>query len=400
VLGWGGFWFWDPVENASLMPWLCGTALLHSNIVLKKRGALKPWVLLLAIMTFAMSLLGTFLVRSGVLISVHSFASDPTRGFFVLAYIVAIVGGALVLYALRAGSATSDATSEGMVPLSREGLIVINNMFMLTACATVLLGTLYPMLMEWLYDDKITVGPPYFIATFVPLMAIPLIFAGLTPFMPWQSARLLHALKQARPAAWACLAGGLLAFSVTEAQALLAALGMALSLWLMVCSVQWVIKRGTRGANIAVFLGHMGAALAVAGVTGAGIWKQEAERAMSVGESIDIAGYHVSFEKQSFEDMPNYHAKHARFRVMGSNGKHVATLKPEYRTYTIRKSSTSIASIHSNPFYDLYAVVGESSADGKKTAVRLYYNPLINLLWAGCVLMAAGGVAGIVRRRA
>lgn len=399
VLGWGGFWFWDPVENASLMPWLCGTALLHANIVLKKRGALKPWVLLLAIVTFAMSLLGTFLVRSGVLTSVHSFASDPARGLFVLIYMAVIIGGALILYALRAGQATADGNEGGMAPLSREGLIVINNMFLLTACATVLLGTLYPMIVEWLYNDKITVGPPYFITTFLPLVAIPLIFAGLTPLMPWQHARLKQALRQARPAAWASLAAALLVLSITQAAVTLAACGMALALWLAVCSIQWISRRGTHGANMAVFLAHFGTALAIAGITGAGVWQQEAERAMRVGDSLDIAGYHVRFEKQSFEDTPNYHAKQARFRVTDGEGRHIAVLTPEYRTYAIRKTAISTAAIHAHPLYDLYAVIGESSADGTQTAVRLYYNPLISLLWAGCILMAAGGIVAIIRRR-
>lgn len=398
VLGWGGFWFWDPVENASLMPWLCGTALLHSNIVLKKRGTLHSWVLLLAIVTFGLSLLGTFLVRSGLLISVHSFASDPSRGFYILAYMSLIIGGALLLFALRCEGIAEDNTQEAMTPLSREGLIVINNMFLLTACATVLLGTLYPMIMEWWSQDKISVGAPYFNATFLPLLALPLVFAGAAPFMPWIRGDAKMAFRKARPALIAATAAGVIVLAATRAQALVGTLGVMLSVWLAVCSVQWVRKQGIGLASMPVFLGHLGAAILIAGITGASVWKQEAERGISVGESIEIAGYRLMYEKQSFEDTPNYKAKHARFRATNSSGQFIASLTPQYRMYAIRKTATSTASIHSTLWYDLYAVIGESSADGKRTAVRVYYNPLVNLIWLGCLLMALGGITSFVKR--
>ena len=396
VLGWGGFWFWDPVENASLLPWLSGTALLHSNIILRKRGILKQWVLLLAIVTFALSLLGTFLVRSGVLISVHSFASDPTRGFFILGYIAAVVGGALTLYAFRAGSIAADEPGENLLPLSREGMIVINNLFLLTACATVLLGTLYPMLMEWLSNDKITVGPAYFNATFLPLMAIPLIFAGFTPFLPWKMAEFKIAIRQARPAFMACAAVIILVSAVVKQEAMLTAFGLSLACWLTVCSVQWIKKQGTSGYSLAVFFGHIGAAFVVAGITGASLWNASADKGISIGESINIAGYTLTYDRSSTEDTDNYHANLVRLRVSDANGKDITTLTPEYRTYNIRKSTTNIADIYSTPMADLYAVIGETS--GKRTAVRLYYHPLMFLVWLGCILIALGGITGIVRR--
>ena len=399
VLGWGGFWFWDPVENASLMPWLCGTALLHSNIVLKKRGQLHSWVLLLSIITFAMSLLGTFLVRSGLLISVHSFASDPKRGFFILAYIVIVVGSALALYAFRSATVDEAETGDGMVPLSREGLIVINNMFLLSACATVLLGTLYPMLMEWWQDDRITVGAPYFNTTFLPLVTLPLLAAGLAPFMPWIRGDARQVFKKSQPALIASAAAGFIIIAATHGQAMLGALGLMLSVWLVVCSVQWIRKQGIGLASLPVFLGHIGAAIVIAGVTGASVWKEEAERGISVGDTIDIAGYHLMYDKQSFEETPNYHAKSGRLRVVNGAGSFIANLTPEYRTYDIRKTSTSTASIHSTLLYDLYAVIGETSADGKRTAARIYYNPLVNLIWLGCLCMASGGITSLIRRK-
>jgi len=395
VLGWGGFWFWDPVENASLLPWLSGTALLHANIVLKKRGSLKQWVLLLSIITFGLSLLGTFLVRSGVLISVHSFASDPTRGYFILAFFILAIGGALALFAMRAGQLRSDET---MLPLSREGMIVINNLFLLTACATVLLGTLYPMLAEIMSGEKLTVGPPYFNATFLPLIAIPLIFAGLTPFMPWKQARFRESLRAARPALMATLAVIVFILAFVDHEKLLAAAGFGLAAWLALASLQWVIiKRSSKGA-MAVFIAHLGVAVIVAGVTGATLFKQESERWMSVGDSMDIAGYHIIYAKISAADAPNYHGQRGNFIVTDKAGNPVATLTPEHRTYDIRNSSTSIASIHSAPAYDLYAVIGEASQDGKRTSVRIYYNPVMGFIWGGFVLMFMGGVTAIMRK--
>lgn len=396
VLGWGGFWFWDPVENASLMPWLCGTALLHSNIVLKKRGHLQQWVLLLAIITFVMSMLGTFLVRSGLLTSVHSFASDPARGLFILGLIALSAGGALLLYAIRAGGIAGEE-EEDMQPVSREGLVVVNNMCLLTGCATVLLGTLYPMLMEWWQGDRITVGAPYFNSILLPILGVPLVFAGLAPFMPWAKGDWRRALKRARPALMAAVAAAAIVIYATHADAATGAAGIALCVWLAAASAQWL--RGERKAW-PVFLGHMGAALVIAGVTGAGVWKQEAERAVAVGDAIDIAGYHLVYEMQAFEDTGDYHAKIGRFRIADTHEGYIGTLAPEYRIFAIRKTATSTAAIHSTLFYDLYAVIGETSEDGRRTAARIYYNPLVNLIWLGCLTMAAGGFAAWIRRKA
>lgn len=399
VLGWGGFWFWDPVENASLLPWLCGTALMHANIVLKTRNLLKPWVILLSIITFGLSLLGTFLVRSGVLTSVHSFANDPQRGIFILAFMTITIMGALTLYALRIGVITQEDDTDAMLPVSREGLIVINNMFVLTACATVLLGTIYPIVIEWIDGSKLTVGPTYFNLTFLPLMALPLIFAGLTPFMPWYRASLKSSLKQAIPAAATALviAIGVLAFC--EREALTAAMGFALSGWIAVCSVQWL----RRGKNIrfgqAVFWGHMGVAVLLAGLTGAALWREEVELTMEIGQSTDIAGYHFTYAAHQQVIGPDYVGLRATFNITDTHDAPFTTLSPEYRIYTIRGSGSAIADIHSRLWGDLYAVIGESSDDGTQTAVRLYYRPLMNLFWMGFIAMAIGGFTAARRRK-
>jgi cytochrome c-type biogenesis protein CcmF len=390
VLGWGGFWFWDPVENASLLPWLTGTALLHANMVLKKRGSLAQWVILLSILTFGMSMLGTFLVRSGVLVSVHSFASDPQRGLFILMYIVLVIGGALALFSFRAGKI---GTSEHMLPLSREGMIVINNIFLLTSCATVLLGTLYPMLAETLGGEKISVGPPYFNATALPLLAIPLLFAGLTPFMPWKKAAFATAMKQAIPALAAAAAAFLLVLASAQQQVVYSALGIGLAVWLATASLSWLVKHKHSHGRFSVFWGHLGAALLVAGVTGAGLWNSEREMSMAVGDRLEIAGYDIKLDNITTQETSNHQSLRAEFTVDGK-----WSLTPEYRIFSIRKTGTSIASIAPTLGGDLYGVIGEPVAGSDKIPARFYYNPLTYLIWAGFVLMALGGLTAILQR--
>lgn len=393
-LGWGGWWFWDPVENASLMPWLAGIALLHANAVLKKRGLLAPWVLLLAIITFGLSLIGTFLVRSGALTSVHSFASDPTRGLFILAYIALVMGSALTLFAVRAHRF---AGQESMLPVSREGMIVINNLFVLTACATVVLGTMYPLLAEALSGSKLTVGAPYFNITFLPLMAIPLFFAGLTPFMPWKHASFKHACLRAWPAWGAVFAIVVCVSTIATREITLATTGFALAAWLAAASIKWLHQAsGIQGAW-AVFFGHIGAACLLAGITGAGLWKQETETHLALGQPITLAGYECVLRNIEKLRANNYDATRATFNIE-SAGNRVTTLLPEYRSYDIRRMPTNETAIYSTLTGDLYLAIGELSADDKTLAVRVYYVPMIGFIWAGCVLMALGGALGIRRK--
>jgi cytochrome c-type biogenesis protein CcmF len=394
-LGWGGWWFWDPVENASLMPWLAGTALLHSNIVLKKRGLLAPWVILLSIVTFSLSLLGTFLVRSGAITSVHSFASDPERGVYILAYIFLTVGGALLLYSLRGGKIAGQGQME---PLSREGMIVINNLLLLSACAAVLLGTLYPMLAELTSGDKITVGPPFFHVTFVPLMALPLVFAGLTPFMAWKKASFKSAISAMRPAMLAALAALFIVIAFTHARDISTICGFSLAVWLAAGSVKWLLGAKGRSGRYAVFLGHIGAALMVAGITASAAWKDEVQLQAAAGDLLNIAGYNVTYKGSKDITGENYTAKQAELQVVGKDGAIISSLFPEYRTYSIRGSNTSETDIYYSPVGDIYSVIGETSPEGK-TAIRLYFQPMISLIWLGFMLMALGGITSIIKIR-
>lgn len=408
-LGWGGWWFWDPVENASLLPWLAGTALLHSNIVLKKRGLLASWVVLLSIITFALSLLGTFLVRSGAITSVHSFASDPARGTFILAYIFVTVGGALLLYSVRGATISDD---KRMLPASREGLIVINNLFLLSACAAVLLGTLYPIFAEISGGEKITVGAPYFQATFIPLIALPLIFAAITPFMAWKKSSITVALRAMRPALLATIAAMFVVMAIAKTQVISAICGFGLTTWLMAGSIQWLIKSKGKQGKYSVFLGHIGAGIMVLGITASGLWKEEKQGLLAPNDFLTIAGYNVSYKGISDVVGENYSAKRAELVIQivptdlayttysppNYGIKTITTLFPEYRTYAIRGSNTSEADILSSVSGDLYSVIGETNSDGK-TAVRLYFQPLINLVWLGFIIMALAGIIGILQKR-
>lgn len=392
-LGWGGFWFWDPVENASLLPWLAGTALLHSNIVLQKTGRLAAWVILLSILTFGLSLLGTFLVRSGALTSVHSFATDPARGLFILAYIVVFVGGALLLFALRAPRLEP---AEPMHPISREGMIVFNNLFLLCACATVLLGTLYPLFAEWLAGHKLTVGAPYFNATFVPLMAVPLFLAGLALFLSWGRASLQQSLRVAQPALFASGAMALLVLAYIKTHIVFGLLGLGLGAWLFICSVQWLMTGSRSAHRLSVFLAHGGLGVLVMGVTGAGLWQQEVSGNLAAGNIAAIGEYRLMYQGEESARGDGYDVRRGTF-VMLKDNKRIATLSPEYRVYDIRKTPTHEAAIHSTWGADIYVVIGET--DGEKTGVRIYFVPMIRFVWLGCVLMALGGLVALMGRR-
>ncbi len=392
-LGWGGFWFWDPVENASLLPWLAGTALLHSIIVLEKRGQLASWVILLSILTFALSLLGTFLVRSGALTSVHSFASDPTRGLFILFYIAVAIGAALYVYATRIHAL---APAEPMAAQSREGMIVFNNLFLLSACAVVLLGTVYPLFAEWVTGDKLTVGAPYFSATFVPLMALPVLFAGLAALMPWKKASIAQSLHKLRPALLSAVVAVFVVCAWANTHIAYGALGLGLGVWLLAASVQW-LKIGwkilPRLYALSVFSAHAGAALLVLGITGTGLWQQEINAAAAAGDTFDIAGYRLIYVKESGDRGTNYDIKRAEIRIEHK----LKSIFPEFRTYDIRRTNTSEAAIYSTWLGDLYAAIGEG--DGKRTSLRLYYNPGIRFVWLGCLMMVAAGAFSLMHMR-
>ena len=414
-LGWGGFWFWDPVENASFMPWLAGTALLHSAIIVEKRGALKSWTILLAILTFVLSLLGTFLVRSGVLTSVHTFASDPQRGMFILGLLTVATVGGLGLYALRAPSLKTDAL---FAPISREGGLVLNNLLLGTACATVFIGTLFPLFLEVLGGGKVSVGPPYFTLTFVPLMVPLLVVMGIGPLLSWKRGDLPGALSRLRAAA---VIAGLAAFATMALNdgPAYAILGVTLAIWLMAGTLTELVERirlfrvplGSSlnrlrhlpRSAIAMTIAHGALGIVVLGITASSAWQTERILIMAPGESTEIAGYRITFEKMARVPGANYMADRATL-VVTRGGKPVTTLYPEKRRFSDPPQVTTEAAIHTTLLADLYVVIGDrqTAAEGKgKTGwtVRIYHNPLVPWIWIGALIMVLGGLISLTDRR-
>ena len=409
-LGWGGFWFWDPVENASFMPWLAGTALLHTAIVVEKRGALRSWTILLAILTFSLSLLGTFLVRSGVLTSVHAFATDPARGVFILAFLVLVVGGSLTLFAIRAPSLKGGGL---FAPVSREGALVLNNLLLTTACATVLLGTLYPLFLDALTGEKVSVGPPYFHATFVPLMVPVIAASGIGPLLAWKRGDLAGALARLRTALAFTLAIALATLIFAENAPVIAVLGTALGTWLVAASLSEIaerlklfrtspdeswrrakhLPRATYGMTIA----HAGVGLVILGIVVSITWETERLQVVRNGESLDVGGYEFVFRGVENVKGPNYDAVRGIFEVT-RGGEHIAVMTPESRVYNTSPQTTTEAAIRPTLASDLYAVIGDPDGSGG-WATRLYHKPLVNWIWLGAILMAVGGLISLTDRR-
>jgi cytochrome c-type biogenesis protein CcmF len=410
TLGWGGWWFWDPVENASFIPWLTGTAMLHSAIVVEKREALKSWTILLAIVTFSLSLLGTFLVRSGVLTSVHAFASDPTRGVFILALLVIAIGGSFTLYAVRAPQLDGGGV---FAPISREGGLLINNLLLTTAAATVLLGTLYPLITEVLTGARISVGPPYFNGVFFPL-AVPLVLLmGVGPLLAWKRGDLMAALSRLKISAAAILAAAALTLIIAgvSVSSLGGALGLGMAAWLATSTLlEWservkIIRSGAwnRIVNLpraahGMTLAHFGMALLIAGVTVSSVWKQERIQAMAPGESIEMAGYTLTFKGVSIVPGPNYEAAQATI-ILSDEGREVAVLNPERRNYIQPPQQTTFTAIHTTFFADIYTAIGEPQGREGAFVTRFYYQPLVPFLWYGILLMVFGGTVSLTDRR-
>jgi cytochrome c-type biogenesis protein CcmF len=413
-LGWGGWWYWDPVENASFMPWLVGTALLHSSIIVEKRDALKTWTILLAILTFSLSLIGTFLVRSGVLTSVHSFAADPERGVFILLLLVVAIGGSLALYAWRAPRLKGGGL---FAPISREGALVLNNLLLTTAAATVFIGTLYPLFLEAFGGGKVSVGPPFFNATFVPLM-IPLVLAlGLGPMMGWKRGDLMGAVARLKFAFVFTVAVAIIAAYISWGRSIFGVLGLTLAGWLAGCvlvefsariglnrlGAQFSggdvlrrmvgLPRGAWGMTIA----HLGFAITVAGASGASLWQDEVIQYLRPGETLSIVEYDFTLRSVDTVQGPNYTAERATFTVR-RDGVVVTTLAPERRRYVVTGTETTEAALYTQWYADLYAVIGQSDDKGGWT-VRLYFKPLVPWLWGGTLLMVFGGFVSLSDRR-
>jgi cytochrome c-type biogenesis protein CcmF len=410
TLGWGGWWFWDPVENASFMPWLAGTALLHSAVVMEKREALKIWTILLAILTFSLSLMGTFLVRSGILTSVHAFAVDPKRGVVILGILAVFIGGALALYAWRAGALKAGGLFQ---PISREGALVVNNVLLTTAAATVLIGTLYPLALEAVTGAKISVGAPYFDMTFVPLM-IPLLLAmPVGARLAWKRGDLSAALQRLLAAAIGALVVAAFVFAFVRRGPWLAPLALLLGGW-VICGalVEWAQRikafavpfdesvrraRGLPRSAHGMMLAHAGVGVMVLGITGATAWNTEAVQAIAPGQTLSIAGYELTFRGAAPRPGPNYQETVGSFDV-ASRGRTFTALEPSKRIFTAPRQATTQAAIYNAWGGDLYVVLGDALADGA-FVVRAYFHPLVRLIWIGALIMGLGGLFSLSDRR-
>jgi len=407
-LGWGGWWFWDPVENASFLPWLAGTALIHSLAVTEKRGLFKSWTVLLAIFAFSLSLLGTFLVRSGVLTSVHAFATDPARGLFILIFLGLVVGGSLTLYALRAPAAGSRIS---FAWLSRETLLLVNNVVFVVATVSVLFGTLFPLIMDALGEGKYSVGPPYFNMIFVPLMAVLIPFMGIGPLSRWKKDTAARWRAELLVPALAALALGIvLPLFAGGGYNVWVALAIVLAAWIVLGMLRDLYNRVSTASSIGrgfrrlapsywgMFLAHLGFAATVVGVVATTQYTEERDIRMQPGDVQVLADYTFRFEDLARVRGPNYVADEARFTVMMGE-KVVASLAPQKRRYLASGSVMTEAAIDAGLFRDLFIAMGEPVGDGGGWAIRLHYKPMIRWIWLGAIFMAVGAFATVADRR-
>ena len=395
-LGWGGWWFWDPVENASFMPWLVGTALMHSLAVTEKRGAFKAWTVLLAIFTFSLSLLGTFLVRSGVLTSVHAFASDPARGVFILIFLAVVVGGSLLIYSWRASQIKSHVHFD---LFSRETGLLLNNVFLVVTAASILLGTLYPLIVDALGIGKISVGPPYFNSVFIPLMAPLAVLIGIGPLLRWKK----DSISRIWPKVWliaviSLILGLLFPLLVMEHFNYAAALGMVLAFWVLGITLKSLFEQ-TRGRSIAsvsrsflgMTLGHIGIAVFIVGITLTSIYSTEKDLQVNPGESYELAGFTFTFDGVTEITGKNYRASNGKLTV-SKDGRDIAIMEPEKREYLVQKMPMTEAAIDAGLFRDLFVALGEPLGDKGAWSVRIYHKPFIRWIWLGALIMALGGL--------
>ena len=409
-LGWGGWWFWDPVENASFMPWLAGTALLHSALVMEKREALKVWTILLAILTFSLSLMGAFLVRSGVLTSVHAFAVDPDRGIVILGIMMFFTGGALALFAWRAGTLRQGGL---FAPLSREGGLVLNNVLLSVACATVLVGTLYPLALEGVTGEKISVGPPFFNMTFIPLMLPLLLAMPFGPLMAWKRGDLRGVAQRLAFAAGFAVLFTVIVAAMTGPGPWLAPICAALGLFVLFGAITDLLSRARFGdvsrgeflrrvvslprSAYGTALAHAGIGIMVLGIVGTSAYQSEKIVALKPGETAEVAGYQLLFKGILPTKGPNYSEQIATFEVT-RDGAAVTTLLPSKRLYNAPPQPTTEAGIYAAWTGDLYVALGDEQPSGA-VSMRLYFHPLVRLIWLGAVIMFVGGAISLSDRR-
>jgi cytochrome c-type biogenesis protein CcmF len=410
TLGWGGFWFWDPVENASFMPWLSGTALLHSAVVMEKRNSLKIWTILLAILTFSLSLIGTFLVRSGVLTSVHSFASDPTRGVFILGILVLFIGGSLALFAWRGPMLKQGGL---FAPISREGALVFNNLFLTTACLTVFVGTLYPLALEGLTGAKISVGAPFFNMTFGPLFVALMCVMPFGPLLAWKRGDLYGVAQRLMAAFGIGLVAIAVTFAIEGGQAVLAPFGVGVAFFVMAGALVDLVERTalfraplatvrTRAIGLprsvwGTAVAHFGIAVTLLGIVGAASWGTERILTLKPTQTVTLSGYEFTFDGLTQQGGPNYQAQVAKFSVR-RDGALIAVMEPAKRAFAARSMTTNEAALLTRGSGQLYLSLGDAEPNGA-IAIRLYYKPLVMLIWLGAVIMMLGGGLSLSDRR-
>tara|TARA_B100000809_G_scaffold76251_1_gene73997 strand:- start:1446 stop:3329 length:1884 start_codon:yes stop_codon:yes gene_type:complete len=389
-LGWGGWWFWDPVENASFMPWLLGTALLHSLIIVEKRKSLQAWVLLLSILAFLLSVVGTFLVRSGILTSVHTFALDPSRGIYILIFIALIGGYSLILFGLKSKRYFDN---NYFTFFSKEGSILVNNILMVVVCATVFLGTIYPLLVEAFTNSKISVGEPYYNSTVIPIMIPAILVMGIGPMLGWGKEDKSKVFKKIFPSILITAVMTILIFLIYQSYSVIGIVGIVLSFWIISNNLIMLIKKNKK-YSISMIIAHLGVGLLILGITGSSVWQEEKITRMKIDEKTKIEKYTIVFNKIEEIRRSNYIALQGNFLVFDKKRKIITKLKPENRFYPIENNFTTEASIHTNLFRDLYIVLGEgNSNDG--WVVRIYYNPLVIWIWIGALVIFWGGISSI-----
>ena len=389
-LGWGGWWFWDPVENASFMPWLLGTALLHSLIIVEKRKSLRAWVLLLSILVFLLSVTGTFLVRSGILTSVHTFALDPSRGIYILAFTALLGGYSLILFGKKSKKYFS---TNYFALFSKEGSILINNILMTIICATVFLGTIYPLLIEAFTNNKISVGEPYFNSTAVPIMLPAILVMGVGPILAWNKEEKSKIFKKIFPSIILTGIISVLFFSIYGSYSFIGIAGIILAFWIISNNIILLFKKN-KNFSSGMLIAHLGIGLLILGITGSSIWQEEKITRLQIDTSAQINKYNIIFKEINEVKGPNYVAIKGNFTVYDEKENIITKLEPENRYYPITNIFTTEASIHTNLARDLYLVLGEGNLN-KGWVVKIYYNPLVIWIWIGALIIFIGGIVSI-----
>ena len=389
-LGWGGWWFWDPVENASFMPWLLGTALLHSLIIVEKRKSLQAWVLLLSIMAFLLSVMGTFLVRSGILTSVHTFALDPSRGIYILAFTALLGGYSLILFGIKSKNYINENYYSFF---SKEGSILVNNILMVVVCATVFLGTIYPLLIEAFTNNKISVGEPYYNSMVVPIMMPAILVMGIGPLLGWGKENKSKTFKKILPSILITIILTIFIFLIYQSYSIVGIAGIILAFWIISNNLIILIKKN-KNYSIGMSIAHLGIGLLILGITGSSVWQKEKIAVMKIDNETKIEKYNIVFKKINEIRGANYVALQGTFLIYDEEKNIITKLKPENRFYPVTNNFTTEASIHTNLFRDLYIVLGEGNLnDG--WVVRIYYNPLVIWIWIGALVIFLGGITSM-----